>query len=98
MRVDQALAQTATQLHNKGVESPRLDAELLLAHVLGVNRAAILTWPQRQLTPKQLTRYRGLVGRQFQGNAAHRPILVGTALIEGLFHIVQVDHVAALDR
>jgi release factor glutamine methyltransferase len=60
----EVLAQAAIQLRNEGVESPRLDAELLLAHVLGVNRAAILTWPDRRLTPKQLTRYRKLVSRR----------------------------------
>jgi release factor glutamine methyltransferase len=66
----EALAQAAIQLRNEGVESPRLDAELLLAHVLGVNRAAILTWPDRPLTPKQLTRYRNLVARR----AAREPL------------------------
>jgi len=66
----EALAQAAGQLRNEGVESPRLDAELLLAHVLGVNRAAILTWPDRPLTPKQLTRYRDLLARR----AAREPL------------------------
>jgi release factor glutamine methyltransferase len=65
-----ALAQAAIQLRNEGVESPRLDAELLLAHVLGANRAAILTWPDRPLTPKQLTRYRDLLARR----AAREPL------------------------
>jgi release factor glutamine methyltransferase len=60
----EALAQAATRLRNEGVESPRLDAELLLAHVLDVNRAAILAWPDQRLTPKQLTRYRDLVARR----------------------------------
>ncbi len=67
MRIGEALALTATQLHNQGVESPRLDAELLLAHVLGVNRATILARPDGRLTPKELTRYRDLVTRR-----AHR--------------------------
>jgi release factor glutamine methyltransferase len=60
----EALSQAARRLRNEGVESPRLDAELLLAHVVGVNRAAILTWPDRGLTPRQLTRYRTLVARR----------------------------------
>lgn len=60
----EALAQAATRLDNDGVESPRFDAELLLAHVLGVNRAAILAHPDRTLTPKQLTRFRDLVTRR----------------------------------
>jgi release factor glutamine methyltransferase len=35
-----------------------------MAHVLVVNRASILAWPDRLLTPKQLTRYRNLVARR----------------------------------
>lgn len=64
MLAGEALAEAATRLRNEGVESPRLDAELLLAHVLGVNRATILAHPDRRITPKQLTRYRDLVARR----------------------------------
>ena len=64
MRLDEALAQAVTHLANQGVESPRLDAELLLAHVLGVNRAAVLARPEQRLTLKQLTRYRELTARR----------------------------------
>jgi release factor glutamine methyltransferase len=62
----EALQQAATQLTNDGVESPRLDAELLLSHVLGVNRAAVLARPDRSLTPKEWTRFRDLVTRRSQ--------------------------------
>ena len=64
MRIGEALAQAATRLSSEGVESPRFDAELLLAHVLDANRAAILARPDLRLTPKQLTRYRDLVARR----------------------------------
>ena len=64
MRLDDALAQAATRLANQGVESPRFDAEILLAHALGLNRAAVLSRPEQRLTPKQLTRYRDLVARR----------------------------------
>ena len=64
MRLGEALAQAITRLGNGGVDSPRLDAELLLAHVLEVNRAAILARPDQHLTPKELTRYRDLVTRR----------------------------------
>jgi release factor glutamine methyltransferase len=70
MQIREALAQAAQTLGNQGVESPRLDAELLLAHVLRVNRASILTWPERRLTPKQLTAFRDLVERR----AAREPL------------------------
>lgn len=66
----QALAQAIATLSNAGVDSPRLDAELLLAHTLEINRAAVLAHPGRRLTPKQLTRYRYLVDRR----AAREPL------------------------
>jgi release factor glutamine methyltransferase len=86
MQVDKALAQAETRLHSEGVESARLDAELLLAHVLDVNRASILTWPARELTPKQLTRYRHLTGRR----AAREPLayIVGHREFFGLDLVV----------
>jgi release factor glutamine methyltransferase len=69
-QIREALALAAETLRNEQVESPRLDAELLLAHVLRVNRAAILTWPERWLTPKELTSFRDLVAR----HAAREPL------------------------
>lgn len=59
-----ALAQARQLLQGEGVDSPGLDAELLLAHVLDTNRAKVLAWPDRRLTPKQLTQYRNLVARR----------------------------------
>jgi release factor glutamine methyltransferase len=70
MHVQEAVSGAVQTLRNEEVESPRLDAELLLAHVLGVNRAAVLAWPNRVLTPKELTRYRNLVARR----AAREPL------------------------
>jgi release factor glutamine methyltransferase len=66
----EALGQAVRTLGNEGVESPRLDAELLLSQVLGASRATILAWPERQLTPKQLTAYRNLIARR----AAREPL------------------------
>jgi release factor glutamine methyltransferase len=70
MLIKEALAQAATQLRAQGVETPRLDAELLLVHVLDVNRAALFTWPDRRLTPKELTHFRDLAARR----AAREPL------------------------
>jgi release factor glutamine methyltransferase len=70
MLAQEALAGAVQTLKNEGVDSPRLDAELLLAYVLGANRAAVLARPERKLTPKELTRYRYLVARR----AAREPL------------------------
>ena len=69
-----ALRQAVEALRNAGVQSEtgesRLDAELLLAYTLGLNRAAILAQPDRPLSPKELTRFRDLVARR----AAREPL------------------------
>ncbi len=70
IQIQDALAGAIQTLRNNGVESPRLDAEVLLAHVLGTNRAVVLAWPERLLTPKELTSYRALIERR----AAREPL------------------------
>ncbi|HEX6123661.1 MAG TPA: peptide chain release factor N(5)-glutamine methyltransferase [Ktedonobacterales bacterium] len=47
--------------------SPELDAELLLAHLMGVPRTSILAYPERALSPSQARRYAALVQRRAQG-------------------------------
>ena len=82
MRLDSALAQATTHLANQDVESPQLDAELLLAHLLDTSRAAILARPEQHLTPKQLTRYRDLVARR--GNREPLAYILGYRDFYGL--------------
>jgi release factor glutamine methyltransferase len=94
MRLEGALAQAAIHLANQGVESPRFDAELLLAHVLGTNRAAILARPEQQLTPKQLTRFRDFVARR--GNREPLAYIVGHREFFGLD--ILVDHRVLIPR
>ena len=94
MRLDDALAQAATHLANQGVESPRFDAEILLAHALGLNRAAILSRPEQRLTPKQLTRFRDLVARR--GEREPLAYIVGHREFFGLDFVV--DHRVLIPR
>lgn len=56
-------------------DSPGLDAEVLLAHLLGAPRSYLRAWPERELADSTLTRFRALVAER----AAGRPIahLVG---------------------
>ena len=46
--------------------SPRLDVEILLAHVLGTTRERLYAIPERQLTADERARLRALVGRRAQ--------------------------------
>lgn len=48
-------------------DSPRLDAEVLLAHVLGRNRAYLRTWPEREATPEQAQAFHALIERRATG-------------------------------
>ncbi len=64
IQIQDALARAIQTLRNNGVESPRLDAELLLAHTLSTNRAIVLAWPERLLAPKELASYRALIARR----------------------------------
>jgi release factor glutamine methyltransferase len=51
--VDAALREAAARLEEAGVESPRVDAELLLAHVLGTTRSGVRADGRRELDSEE---------------------------------------------
>ena len=53
-------------LAKKGVESPRLQVELMLAHTLGLPRMGLYLNFERELTPAQLDQLREMVRRRGQ--------------------------------
>ena len=57
---------TEHYLQEKGVPSPRLDAELLLAHALGCERLDLYLKHDRPLAPEELARYREMVRERGQ--------------------------------
>lgn len=61
----QALQQALNVLRHS--DSDRLDAEVLLAHVLGKPRSYLHAWPHAQLHEPQLALYRQLVARRAEG-------------------------------
>lgn len=54
----------AAYLEDKGIEGARLDAELLLAHVLGLSRLELYLQHDRPLTPAEVEAYREVVRRR----------------------------------
>ncbi|MCA1961435.1 MAG: peptide chain release factor N(5)-glutamine methyltransferase [Desulfomonile sp.] len=68
--VGSILQWTAAFFGKKGIANPRLDAELLLAHALGVDRLHLYINYERPLLPEERDRYRELVRRR----AAREPI------------------------
>ncbi|MGD0077801.1 MAG: peptide chain release factor N(5)-glutamine methyltransferase [Sedimentisphaerales bacterium] len=68
--IQKLLNWVAEYLKNKGVDSPRLSAELLLSHVLGLKRIELYTQFNKIVEQEQLTQLHGLVKRA----AEHEPI------------------------
>jgi len=60
----QLLEWTTNFLREKGVESARLDAEVLLAHTLGTTRLDLYVHYEEQVAPEALARYHDLVARR----------------------------------
>jgi release factor glutamine methyltransferase len=64
LTVHEALAQATESLVEAGCDTPRLDAELLLAFALAVERDRLVLDPDRGLDDGELERWRGLVARR----------------------------------
>jgi release factor glutamine methyltransferase len=62
--VARVVAWATDDFRRRGLDSPRLDAELLLAHVLGVDRLRLLLDAGRMLTKPELLVYRELIVRR----------------------------------
>lgn len=79
--VDYALREASAHL---GLVSdiPRVEAEILLIHVLGISRSTLLTHPERRLATDQLSRYRTLVEERERGFPL--PYLTGVVEFYGL--------------
>jgi release factor glutamine methyltransferase len=62
--VADALDSALVALTAAAVDSPRLDAELLLAHALRADRAQLIMHPERELDPRAAREFRELVRRR----------------------------------
>jgi len=54
----------------QGTDNPRLEAELLLGHVLNCDRVKLMTWPENRVSETQATVYQALLKRRTQ----HEPL------------------------
>ncbi len=61
------LKTTTKYLKEKRIESPRLTAEVLLAHILGMDRVGLYLEFEKPLTEKELSAYRDLIRRRVRG-------------------------------
>jgi release factor glutamine methyltransferase len=78
----EAIQKTADFLTPKGVDSPRLQAELLLAHVLKLPRMKLYLNFARELAPAEVDAFRDLVRRRAQREPLQH--LVGSVSFCGL--------------
>ncbi len=65
--IGELLAGAVARLRAAGSESPRLDAELLLAHALGVERTTLLAHPEQPVAPEPASRFADSVARRATG-------------------------------
>jgi release factor glutamine methyltransferase len=62
-----ALAQATRQLTQAGLSGARLDAQILLAHLLGVERSVLYAYPEREVSPTLATQFFQLIERRSKG-------------------------------
>jgi release factor glutamine methyltransferase len=67
MTVDDLLREGSERLRVSGSPSPRLDVELLLGNVLGVDRTTIVAHPEAPVGPEAETRFRADLDRRATG-------------------------------
>ena len=83
------LRRTEAYLAGKDVDAPRLSAQLLLAHALGLDRLGLILAMDRPLTPPELDAVRPLVARRGRGEPV--ALIVGSREFYGLDFCVTPD-------
>jgi len=66
LKIDQALAEATLQLQPIS-ESPRLDAELLLARALDVQRSYLFAHPEEEMDPAAAARFAATIAKRIDG-------------------------------
>ncbi len=67
MQLKQALTAAVDRLESSDVGSPRMNAEVLMMFILGVNRAYLYAHPERELTAEEQSRYDEVLAQRATG-------------------------------
>jgi release factor glutamine methyltransferase len=67
VRFREALRRAREALSSQNINDAHLEAELLLRHLLGIERAQLYADQEKELTPQQLQAYEALVPRRLSG-------------------------------
>lgn len=89
-----AVARSVDRLRAAGCPTPRLDAEVLLGHILGQDRAWVLAHPEAALGAEESDRLRGLTDRRAGGE----PIAYIRGFKEWLSLRIRTDRRALVPR
>lgn len=92
--IQRVLAWAASDFKERGLETPRLEAEILLAHVLGVERLRLILDAHKPLDPAELARFREVIKRRRSGEPV--AYVVGEREFYGL--VFQVDRRVLIPR
>ncbi|WP_298705880.1 peptide chain release factor N(5)-glutamine methyltransferase [uncultured Veillonella sp.] len=87
--IGRLLQWTEQYFHSKGVESSRLDGEVLLSHVLGVDRIYLYTHYDKPMTKEELDKFRPLVIERASGYSV--AAVIGKKEFMGLMFNVSKD-------
>ncbi len=66
MTLGEKLREACQALKTRGIPDPSLEAQILLAHALGLSRAQLLAWPERSLSPAELEGAKGILDRRLK--------------------------------
>lgn len=84
--IQRVLGWATNDFKERGIDSPRLEAEVLLAHVLGVDRIRLILDAHKPLAPAELARFREAIKRRRSGEPV--AYMVGKREFYGLeFHV-----------
>ena len=67
INISSLLANFSLRFSNAKVDSPRLCAELILSEILGLNRAQLIAFPERQVSEALAKQCEALATRREQG-------------------------------
>ena len=66
MTLGEKLREASRALRTRGIPDPSLEAQILLAHALGLSRAQLLARPERSLSPAELEGVKGILDRRLK--------------------------------
>ncbi len=67
MQLRPAIQSAISELELAGIDSPRISAEVLAFHALGIDRPYLFAHPERELTPTEQADYEKLIARRASG-------------------------------